>query len=240
MTKEQLLEQAKPILFNTEMVMAILDERKTATRRPIKQPYFVDGDEEDPGTLQVLRTAPKGSWLYRQIGSMLYPEKPYQVGTFLYVRETWAFMECISCHGSYRRPENAPPCHDTQAVEYDDGDSISDGCFIYRAGCRTPERIIWRPSIHMPKAAARIFLKVTDIRVERLQEITEEQAKLEGAIDNRGHIHSSDNEYNKIHSAREHFSIIWNSTIPKAEQNSYSWEANPWVWVIEFERVIPE
>lgn len=240
MTKEQLLEQSKPILFNTEMVQVILDERKTTTRRLIKQPYFVDGDEEDPGTLQVLRTAPKGSWLYRQIGSMPYPEKPYQMGTFLYVRETWAFMECISCHGSYRRPENAPPCYDTQAVEYDDGDSISDGCFIYRAGCRTPERIMWHPSIHMPKEAARIFLRVKDIQLEKLQDIKK-------GTDPFQHIRNIEAEGLQLQQVLENYSILmdewiklWNSTIPKAEQNSYSWEANPWVWVIEFERVIPE
>lgn len=90
--------------------------------------------------------------------------------------------------------------------------------------------------IHMPKEAARIWLKVTDVRVERLQEITEECAKKEGAIDNRGFIHSPDNEYDSVHTAREHFAEIWDSTIKKSDLDRYGWNANPWVWVIEFER----
>ena len=95
---------------------------------------------------------------------------------------------------------------------------------------------IWRPSIHMPKEAARIWLKVNGVRVERLQEITEEQAKAEGAIDNRGFIHSPYNEYDSIHTAKEHYKQIWNSTIKKSDLDRYGWDANPWVWVIEFER----
>lgn len=88
----------------------------------------------------------------------------------------------------------------------------------------------------MPKTAARIWLKVTDVRVERIKEITEEQAAAEGRIDNRGFIHSPDNEYEKIHTAREDFINIWNSTIKKSDLDRYGWDANPWVWVIEFER----
>lgn len=94
----------------------------------------------------------------------------------------------------------------------------------------------WKPSIHMPKEAARIWLKVTDVRVERLQDVTEDGAKAEGAIDNRGFIHSPENEYDSIHTAREHFAEIWNSTIKKSDLDRCGWDANPWVWVIEFER----
>jgi len=88
----------------------------------------------------------------------------------------------------------------------------------------------------MPKEAARIWLKVTDVKVERLQNITEDGSKAEGAIDNRGFIHSPDNEYDRIHTAREHFIEIWNSTIKKSSLDRYGWDASPWVWVIEFER----
>ena len=94
----------------------------------------------------------------------------------------------------------------------------------------------WKPSIHMPKEAARIWLKVTDVKIERLQDVTEDGAKAEGAIDNRGFIHSPENEYDRIHTAREHFIRIWNSTIKKSNLNRYGWDASPWVWVIEFER----
>ena len=88
----------------------------------------------------------------------------------------------------------------------------------------------------MPKEAARIWLKVTDVRVERLQDITEDGAEAEGAMDNRGFIHSPENEYDRIYTAREHFIGIWDRTIKKSDLDRYGWDANPYVWVIEFER----
>ena len=88
----------------------------------------------------------------------------------------------------------------------------------------------------MPKDIARIWIKVTDVRVERLQDITEDGAKAEGAIDNRGFIHSPENEYDRIHTAGEHFIKIWNNTIKKFDIDRYGWDANPYVWVISFER----
>ena len=95
----------------------------------------------------------------------------------------------------------------------------------------------WNPSLFMPKEAARIFLKVKDVHVERLQDITEEQALKEGAINNIGFIHSPDNEYDQIHTAREDFIQIWNATIKQTDFDLYGWDANPWVWVIEVERI---
>jgi len=92
----------------------------------------------------------------------------------------------------------------------------------------------------MPKEAARIWLKVTDVRVERLQDITEDGAEAEGAIDNRGFIHSPENEYDRIYTAREYFIKIWDRTIKKSNLDIYGWNANPWVWVIEFERCEPQ
>lgn len=194
----------RPILFNTEMVKAILDGRKTCTRRAIKfsngmtgRPVGKAGDSSNP------------------LGVM-YPggikRPPYQPGDILYVRETW-------------------------------GEGYEKGTYIYKADdklANLPEfkdssKLIYHPSIHMPKEAARIWLKVTDVRVERLQEITEAEAILEGAIDNRAFIHSPDNEYDHIHTAREHFMDIWNSTIEKSDFDTYGWDENPYVWVIEFE-----
>lgn len=92
----------------------------------------------------------------------------------------------------------------------------------------------------MPKEAARIWLKVTNVRVEQLQDITEDGAEAEGVIDNRGFIHSPENEYDRIYTAREHFIEIWDRTIKKSDLDSYGWDANPWVWVIEFERCEPQ
>lgn len=194
------MSRVLPILFNGDMVRAILDGRKTVTRRLIKpqpQGYF----EVNAEPLYIYDTD------FQQ--GRICP--PYQPEDILYVRETW--------------------CDDRQFTHDD-----TPGIYFYKASESDDFTSKWHPSIHMPKEAARIWLKVKDIRVERLQEITEEQAKAEGAIDNRGFIHSPDNEYDQIHTAKEHFGEIWNSTIKKSDLDSYGWDANPWVWVIEFER----
>ena len=205
----------KPILFNTEMVRAILDGRKTCTRRVIKLLENIDGIPVG-----------KGGDSSNPLGFM-YPgciKRPqYQPGDILYVRETiWQKV------GHYLDV---------------DGETKGIFCHEYKYGAtdEKPEtrwNYSWvkHPSIHMPKEAARIWLKVTDVRVERLREITEDEAKAEGAIDNRGFIHSPENEYDHIHTAREHFAEIWNSIIKKSNLDRYGGDASPWVRVIEFER----
>ena len=195
----------RAILFNTEMVKAILDGRKTCTRRLVK---FLPG--KNPQWTGYIKD---GLMLYNGKNEPCIRKAPYQPGDILYVRETW-------------------------------GKGYEEGTYIYKADDKLADlptfkestKLIYRPSIHMPKEAARIWLKVTNVRVERLQDITEAEAMLEGAIDNRGFIHSPDNEYDVIHTAREHFIDIWNSTIKKSDTDKYGWNANPWVWVIEFER----
>lgn len=194
----------KPILFNTEMVRAILDGRKTCTRRLVK---FLPGENS-----QWTGYIKDGLMLYNGRNEPCIRKAPYHPGDILYVRETW-------------------------------GEGYEEGTYIYRASdklaglptFKESSTLIYHPSIHMPKEAARIWLKVTNVRVERLQEITEDGAKAEGAIDNRGFIHSPENEYDCIHTAKEHFIKIWNSTIKKSDLDRYGWDANPWVWVIEFE-----
>ena len=201
----------KPILFNTEMVRAILDGRKTCTRRIVRPPYFVDGDENDKRSLITLRTATKNSSLYRQIGQMPYPDAPYRINDILYVRETW--------------------CKNPNYDEY---------YFRTRESGIAPYGLKWRPSIHMPKEAARIWLKVTDVRVERLQEITENEAVKEGIyVANCKDCNApfgcdtcTDEGYNEI----DEFAELWNSTIKKSDLDRYGWDASPYVWVIEFER----
>lgn len=209
----------KPILFNTEMVRAILDGRKICTRRLVK--HDVEAVLNSPYHKAHPEVADK------QIISKLC-NPPYQPGDILYVRETWERFECWNGEGDERGTCPKEPQK-----------SVLDkacGCYMYRATDEISGDTKWHPSIHMPKEAARIWLKVTDVRVERLQEITEDGAQAEGEIDNRGLIHSPDNEYERIHTAREHFIEIWNSTIKKSDLDRYSWDANPWVWVIEFER----
>lgn len=198
----------KPILFNTEMVRAILDGLKTCTRRICKDAneYTVpdmDFYNADRRTYAVHNFADKEQMEQLSTAERTCPICP---GDILYVREAW---------------KKAP-----------------NGYYYYEDWQRNDIADVtkWKPSIHMPKEAARIWLKVTDVRIERLQDVTEDGAKAEGAIDNRGFIHSPENEYDRIHTAREHFIKIWNSTIKKSNLNHYGWDANPWVWVIEFER----
>jgi hypothetical protein len=215
----------KPILFNTEMVRAILDGRKTCTRRICKDAneYTVpdmDFYNADRRTYAVHNFADKEQMEQLSTAERTCPICP---GDILYVRETvWQKI------GYYLDIDG-----ETKPSWYNE--------FKYVASDEKPEtgwNYSWskRPSIHMPKEAARIWLKVTDVRVERLQDVTEDGAKAEGAIDNRGFIHSPENEYDRVHTARDHFIKIWNSTIKKSDLDCYGWDANPWVWIIEFER----
>lgn len=219
------MSRVLPILFNTDMVQAILDGRKKATRRIVKSPYFVD----DSGAVPLaMRTAPKGGKLERQIGAMPYPDEPYKIDDILYVRETWSFIPCIEC--------TANDCCDKIPSFFEDKDTESEYCYIHRAGFpeyADPKRITWHPSIHMPKEAARIWLKVTDIRVEQLNEMTLEDFLKEGVVIRPEAFNDPENAYQQ---AKDIFIDIWDSTIKKSQIDVYGWEANPWTWVTEFER----
>lgn len=200
-----------PILFNTDMVRAILDGRKTVTRRVIKpQPQGCFEVFEEP--LYIYDTD------FRQ-GKILPPFRP---GDILYVRETWCgwylpHREWLYCYKATDSNGNRVPT----GPEYDD----------------EVDRRNWRPSIHMPKAAARIWLMVTDVRVERLQDITPEQAVREGAVKRPQYSRWGGEKCLVIHGRyRQEFSKLWDSTIKKPYLALYGWNANPWVWVIEFER----
>lgn len=207
----------KPILFNTEMVRAILEGKKTCTRRLVKHdvesilnsPYHKKHPEVED----------------RQIISKLC-QPPYQPGDILYVRETFAWSPCWDC-GLDTEPGG---CSNETDKIYKEKEY---GCYMYRASCEDneyPSADTWHPSIHMPKEAARIWLKVTDVRVERLQEITSQGAWKEGARCSCLYP-VPDCAGNKTA-----FIEIWNSTIKKPDLDRYGWNANPWVWVIEFER----
>jgi len=191
----------KPILFNTEMVRAILEGRKTVTRRPVK-----------PRPERALIPIPDEKyWL----GCFAGDDKcraikpPYQPGNIMYVRETWARSMA--------------------------------GTYLYRA-TDTPLILSgWHPSIHMPREAARIFLRVTDVRVERLQNITEAGAVKEGfeaiLCNHPGGYPCTDcMNTGYLEPAMLGFVDTWNSTIKPSDRAIYGWDANPWVWVIQFER----
>ena len=185
------MSRVLPILFNTEMVQAILDGGKTVTRRILKH------DTRALLNSPYCKTHPEVP--DKQIIEKLC-KSPYEQGDVLYVRETWNwYNEC------------------------------GNKSYIYCADYREEHRSgYWKPSIHMPKEAARIFLKVKDVRVERLQDITDEDAYREGAGD-------KDVIYQTGARVLE-FAKIWDSTIKKSDMEKYGWNANPWVWVIKFER----
>jgi hypothetical protein len=220
----------KTILFNTEMVLAILDGRKSCTRRLVKpQP-----DEKHTYPLGFVTDSTEkkevgcfGFGIGEYGGSIQYAKPQYHTDDVLYIRETWT-EECGKYY--YRADYDSDyldPC-ETLSGGYPASCRNHPGC----DGCMaTSTRIHWHPSIHMPKEAARIWLRVTDVRVERLQEITAESALTEGA-DKYIHANGTLNEDQTITS----FIGIWNSTIKKSDIDRYGWDANPWVWVIEFER----
>lgn len=206
----------KPILFNTEMVRAILDGRKSCTRRICKDAneYTVPDMEfynADRRTYAVHNFADKEHTEQLSIAERTCPICP---GDILYVRETWEHFECCCCEGDehgncYREPQQS-------------GLNKSCGCYMYRATDEIYGDARWHPSIHMPKEAARIWLKVMNVRVERLQDMTDDDAEAEGCFD--------------YTSTALGFPDVWDSTIKKSDIDRYGWDANPWVWVIEFDR----
>lgn len=210
------MNRVLPILFNTEMVRAILEGRKGATRRSVK------GYIPDDAVWGYTAFTPKGYISCRGTFADGYGEKffklPCEPGDILYVRETW--------HKGLERYIYRADYSDTEKF-YRDGKEI---------------KMKWHPSIHMPKEAARIWLKVTDVRVERLQDITPKDAENEGV----GNLFYEDIGYSEKNYgtevdpeygiAKEQFAWLWESTVKKSDLDRYGWNANPWVWVIEFER----
>lgn len=199
----------KPILFNTEMARAIQDDRKTATRRVLKNQdenafCAAPCEDEDNGSVDLICENEDGTKY------ALYNKAPYQVGDILYVRES--FFE-----------------HRGKYYYKADGKHLG-----LNALTGDKEFFKWRPSIHMPKEAARLFLRVTGVRVERLQDITEEQAEKEGFSP----IHVSDLSW--IGTPKNCFKRCWDSTIKKSDLDRYGWNANPWVWVYELKRISKE
>lgn len=209
----------KPILFNTEMVEAILAGRKTQTRRIVKKKYS--------NTDLVMFTNKHGTRLVERQNDAPPPREytdengvrhtvvhlvahrelvpPCSPGDVLWVRETWA-------HPSETEIRNGA-----------DADM-----FIYKADSPLLPAAYdrWHPSIHMPKAAARIFLRVKDVRSRRLHHMDSLDGLAEGILPD--YIGTTIRVIDK-------FVELWDSTIKPADLDKYGWDANPWVWVIEFE-----
>ena len=198
----------RPNIFSAPMVRAILEGRKTQTRRVIKP----IGDGETP--MHVVKHG----------GKLYLDETPHacpygQPGDRLWVRETWAYH--VQAIGSV---------------------TDEDGPFVYRADRMAEQSRLcdrWRPSIHMPRWASRILLEVVSVRVERLNEISEVDANAEGCRAIQGcEWHTFEEAAAGIpmhkHTAIDAYSALWESI-----NGPGSWEANPWVWVVEFKRVQP-
>lgn len=212
----------KPILFTTENVQKIQKGLKTHTRRVIKLPSWSTGDWKDFGLDGNAALA-----VCERTGCLAEIICPYvPVGTRLWVREAFAYDGCWGMEPMY-------------------GDQVFylNGNFIYKADCEKTELakmkqrgIIWRSSRFMPRAAARLFLTVTDIRVERVQDISEEDARAEGAEPEFELCAAEFLDKSIDISARSTYKIgfkhIWEDI---NASRSYGWDTNPYVWVIAFE-----
>ena len=219
----------KPILFNTEMVRAILEGRKSCTRRIVKPQQLIgmlpdkckNGAPEEFLKEKKLMFKPHCDMTDIELINTAY-KAPYQIGDILYVRETWQYL--------YELDGNEQVIEDTGKYYYAATDTIPFNTYVDKNGVEH-DHAPWRPSIHMPKEAARIWMKVTNVKVERLQEITAESALAEGT-DKYIHLNGKFDK-NAILTS---FMGIWNSTIKNSDLDRYGWNANPWVWVIEFEQ----
>lgn len=190
----------KPMLFNTEMTRAILEDRKTQTRRLVKE---IPLDEQHFTVKGGVALACDGSGYWYRAEKFCR----VQPGDVLWVRETW---QRLSDFGEWRYEYRA---------DYEDDDPLRlDGMYI-----------TWRPSIHMPREAARLFLRVKNVRIERLQDIDADGIRSEGLTS--AAVHCGDMEI-----AVKEWKNLWNSTIKPTELPKYGWEANPWVWRYTFER----
>lgn len=227
MGKEDLLSVGKPILFNTDMVRSILDGRKTVTRRVIKN-FDI---EENNGMITLYEKKEDDAFCISPIEDakkVMLQYSRYQPGDILYVRETWRVNGLFSeddekfyivfeykADGSFTTVEVSEEIYEK---------------YEYSMAENSPE---WSPSIHMPKEAARIWLKVTDVRVERLQSMKLDDFLNEGVVIRPEAYNDPENAYGQ---AKQQFIAIWDRVIKRENIFKYGWAANQWVWVIEFER----
>ena len=227
----------RPALFNDEMVRAILEDRKTVTRRAIK-PQPPEGHKWRGWVVDSTCSKEIGSASWDEGGGPLrrnatYARCPYgKPGDRLWVRETWYCDHFEVQQGPYLRP----------ADMHDLDQSREDGELVYAADGLTPyeqEQPVWKPSIHMPRWASRILLEVTDVRVERLQDISDKEIEAEG-IDLDA-LAEGQGRYDMCHAGsgadgrptlRTAWRDLWGST-------GGDWDANPWVWCVSFKRVTP-
>ncbi len=227
----------KPIPFNTPMVQAILDGRKTMTRRVVKEIEgipFEWGLDREPylGDITLFEkiglrkwdwVTHKNQWLYN-LQTAVDDSKTYllkcpygQPGDHLYVRETWRCVKYDNMDGDLNYGVEFKD-GTRKYFKFDDSERYHQfGKYVFKEG--------WQPSIFMPKEAARIWLEVTNVRVERLQEITYDDCLREGMWD-----------YGTDVDTLAAFQELWQKLNAK---RGYGWDVNPWVWVISFKKVTP-
>lgn len=205
----------KPILFSTSMVRAILEDRKYMTRRIVKVPADAEfmgfGFCNTNGNEEARFVLPDGSNEY------VHPKR--ETGDILWVRETWQQV--------YGLDDNDQIIEHTGRYLYAATDDRFDGQWLRDDGSMC-DIMPWRPSIFMPREAARIWLEVTEVRCERVQDIAEEDAKAEGFKSEPPYTINA-----AQWTARDNFHDLWDSLNAK---RGYGWDANPWVWVISFKR----
>lgn len=213
----------RPILFSGPMVRAILEGRKTQTRRIVKPQPFPWKMEIHRGELFVL----DGGW-------RPFCKIPYGCpGDRLWVRETWGLMN----------PRDTTDWLSDSIVGIPKSEILEDYVLEHAANWQLPhESAYWRPSIHMPRWASRITLEIESVRVERLQEITASDAIAEGirVQKGKGMIDGEDCYMMTTNSgymrgplgAIQAYKDLWQSI-----NGPGSWAANPWVWVVQFKRV---
>ena len=216
----------KPIIFSGEMVRAIQDERKTQTRRVVvPQPDtkglgwawgYADRRKIPNGP----RGAAGGDVAYMSDSLSRYC--PYgQPGDHLWVRETFGILQPTHADSIGQSIDPFPVFR----ANGDEAPAWDEGPFEFSG---------WKPSIHMPRWASRITLEVISVRVERVQDISEEDAEAEGCETERiPYLHNGQIVQMDIRSPRAVFSVLWDSINAK---RGYSWDSNPWVWVVEFAR----
>jgi len=207
----------KPILFNTEMVRAILDGRKTQTRRLIKAPVLYEVSEP-PDRIEKV-TLPwadyQFTWHGKAIGGFEL-KAPYRPGDVLWVRETWCKWWLPHGEWTYRYKATSP-----------------NGNMAPTSPDPEDEWLVmpWKPSVHMPREAARLFLRVQEVRIERLHDMRMADIQAEGVVPST----VAGGQWQQWQ--RDYMKPVWDSTIKKADLLHYGWEANPWVWAFLFERV---
>lgn len=205
------------IIFNTEMVRAILEGRKTQTRRPIKPQPVIKIVAGQKLIMHEKVAGQFGEDVFASCMSQLLKSPYGEIGDRLYVRETWAIAKCRDDVKIKNMPDYADP---------------------YYLATQVPDIHIGktRPSIYMPRRFSRITLEITDIRVERVQDINDLDSLSEGIGWDDACPEGCDNGYypGAFERPVEAFEFLWDSI---NEKRGYGWDVNPWVWVVEFKRI---